>query len=142
MVFIPLLYNFKVWEDMEDKKKTQWIKNQSNLIFKTQGTSLRFFKKSLFVVHVLKLYCRNSDTNFHVKFTWNKILREICVNFMCKKFTWNLLLLLNSLEKRSWWVYNVCGLDIGCGWGMEMCDNDFDKLCSLSQKRLIMEISK
>ena len=33
-------------------------------------------------------------------------------------------------------VHTVCGLDIGSGWCVEMCD-DFDKHCSLSQKRLI-----
>ena len=36
-------------------------------------------------------------------------------------------------------LYTVCGLDIGCGWCVEMCDiyNDFDKHCLLSQKLLI-----
>ena len=41
-------------------------------------------------------------------------------------------------------AYTICGLDIGCGWCVEMCDihNDFDKHCLLSQKRLIKEIYK
>ena len=36
-------------------------------------------------------------------------------------------------------IYTVCGLDIRCGWCVEMCDinTDFDKHCLLSQKRLI-----
>ena len=35
-------------------------------------------------------------------------------------------------------LYTVCGLDIGCRWCVKMCDinNDFDKHCHLSQKRL------
>ena len=42
------------------------------------------------------------------------------------------------LKKRGA-IYTVCGLDIGCGWCVEMCDinTDFDKHCLLRQKRLI-----
>ena len=42
-------------------------------------------------------------------------------------------------KKKGKGLYTVCGLDIGYGWCVEMCNikNDFDKHCLLRLKRLI-----
>ena len=43
------------------------------------------------------------------------------------------------LKRKEGVLYTVWGLDIGFGWCVEMCDinNDFDRHCLLSKKRLI-----
>ena len=105
------LFNFQVWEDMEEKRRKlclrkRWI-NCCKLYLELShlynwGYITKIFLKSLYSSYLYWNYSAeiqiiiftwiSREPKLHVKFVW--ISREIHV----KKFTWISLLLLNSRE--------------------------------------------
>ena len=128
------LFNFQVWEDMEEKRRKlclrkRWI-NYCKLYLELThlwnwGYITKIFLKSLYSWHLYWNYSAEIQImisrEFHVNqnFTWSSC------EFHVKKFTWISLLLLNSREnfhvKFTWISREIhmrrfC-LCIGNGWG-------------------------